>query len=316
MKVSVIVPVYNAQKTLNICLKSLMNQTLEDIEIICVDDCSSDESWMILQEWERRYPEKMIITRLPVNSGAGGARNCALQYASGEYIGFCDSDDIVHSDMYQALYYEAKSGDYDFVDCGYLDEKEDKGYLKTGEDCIGELNPEKRNKLIVAGGYLVSHIYKRELFDGIEFRKNIILEDMEVLMELILKANKISFVKEIYYKYCYYDDSSSRKQNVYKYHEAIIGAVDAIKEKVMSHEKYESVRLAVEYAVTYLLVLGAINVSQKGLLSQGDRKIMSKAITDRYRNLIKTPMADNLYSQAKIIKEDQLILKNLMGNTR
>ena len=191
IKVSIIVPVYNASKTLNRCLQSLVGQTLSEIEIIAVDDCSSDYSWDILQAWESKYPEKFIIIKNKKNLGAGGARNEALKYVHGEYIGFCDSDDYVHTDMYRAMYEEAVRGDYDFVDCGYLDEKEDKGYLKTGDNCTGVLNAVKRNELIAAGGYLVSHIFKKKLFDDITFRENIILEDMEILMELILKAEKI-----------------------------------------------------------------------------------------------------------------------------
>ena len=312
IKVSIIVPVYNASKTLNRCLQSLVGQTLSEIEIIAVDDCSSDDSWDILQAWESKYPEKMIIIKNQKNLGAGGARNEALKYVHGEYIGFCDSDDYVHTNMYRAMYEEAVRGDYDFVDCGYLDEKEDKGYLKTGDNCTGVLNAVKRNELIAAGGYLVSHIFKRELFDGITFRENIILEDMEILMELILKAEKISSVKEIFYMYCFYENSSSRKQDPKRYYNAVINAVDAIKDKVISRADYEDVRPSVEYAVTYLLTLGTINLLDKNNgLSPDERKFMCNEIIKRRNTVIKIPINDNEYSMNKILGTDLDLLMKL-----
>ena len=311
IKVSIIVPVYNASKTLNRCLQSLVGQTLSEIEIIAVDDCSSDDSWNILQAWESKYPEKMIIIKNQKNLGAGGARNEALKYVHGEYIGFCDSDDYVHTDMYRAMYEEAVRGDYDFVDCGYLDEKEDKGYLKTGDNCTGVLNAVKRNELIAAGGDLVSHIFKKKLFDDITFRENIILEDMEILMELILKADKISSVKEILYMYCYYDNSSSRKQNSKKYYNAVISAVDAINDKVILRADYEDVRPAVEYAITYLLTLGTVNLLDRNNgLSQEERKQMSDEIVKRRNTIIKIPINHNEYSMNKIPETDlDLLIK-------
>lgn len=311
IKVSVIVPVYNAHNTLNRCLESLTKQTLEDIEIICVDDCSVDDSWAIMQDWERRYPEKMIIINSPENRGPGGARNIGLQYARGEYIGFCDSDDYVHSNMYKLLYDEAKTDDYDFVDCGYFEEKENNGILRTGDDCIGNLDDDKRKKLIVAGGYLWSHIFKKEILEGISFRENVILEDMETLMQLIIRAKKISIVKEILYMYCYYDTSSSRNIIGQNYHEALMTTLEAIRTRVMSYVDYENIKVAVEYAVAYLITLGVIN-SYKNIN-------YSKVMFDRCLNelrvkkneMISVPILDNEYIMAKITDDERKLLINL-----
>ena len=105
MQLSVIVPVYNmaGEGKLNFCMDSLLNQTIVDYEIIAVDDCSTDESWKILQDYEKRYPEKFRVAHLEENRHQGGAKNAGLKMAQGEWIGFIDSDDWIAPDMYERL---------------------------------------------------------------------------------------------------------------------------------------------------------------------------------------------------------------------
>ena len=105
MKLSIIVPVYNmaAGGKLNYCLDSLINQTIEDYEIIAVDDCSTDDSLEILREYERKYDKIVKVIASPVNRKQGGAKNLGLKEAKGEWIGFIDSDDWITADYYQKL---------------------------------------------------------------------------------------------------------------------------------------------------------------------------------------------------------------------
>lgn len=93
-KVSVIVPVFNAQETLEFSLRSILDQTYSDIEILAVDDCSSDESGQILMHFERSFPEKLLLLKLSENRGAAAARNEGIRKASGRFIAFCDADDV------------------------------------------------------------------------------------------------------------------------------------------------------------------------------------------------------------------------------
>ena len=117
-KVSVIVPVYNAEKYLERCINSLKNQSLEDIEIILVDDSSTDSSLEICSKMaEKDLRIKVIHT---VNEGAGYARNAALEIATGEYIGFLDSDDFAEPDMFKTLYEKAVQYNSDLVMSGVL----------------------------------------------------------------------------------------------------------------------------------------------------------------------------------------------------
>ena len=114
-KVSIIVPAYNAHDTLARCLGSLVNQTLQEIEIIVVNDASTDDTWEIMERCEKQFSDKVIIIDGKENRGPGGARNQGLDIATGEYIGFVDSDDYVADNMYEHLYSKAKEKDADIV---------------------------------------------------------------------------------------------------------------------------------------------------------------------------------------------------------
>lgn len=107
VKVSIIVPVYNVEKYLKKCLNSLVNQTLDDIEIIVVNDESPDNSQRIIDEFEKKYPSK-IKTITKKNGGQGSARNEGLKVATGEYIGYVDSDDYISNTMFEKMYNTAK----------------------------------------------------------------------------------------------------------------------------------------------------------------------------------------------------------------
>ena len=116
-KITVIVPCYNAVQWLPKCFVSLAEQTIgiEELEIIFVDDASTDkgQTWEMLQEFERAFPESIMIIHLEENMRQGGARNIALQYASGEYISFVDADDFVTKDFLEKVYEKAEE-DIDF----------------------------------------------------------------------------------------------------------------------------------------------------------------------------------------------------------
>ena len=113
-KVSVIVPVYNVAPYLARCLDSLVGQTLKDIEIICVDDKSTDNSLDVLHEYAAK-DARITVIALSENSGVAVARNAGLDVACGEYIGFVDSDDYVDSDFYEKLYDIAVESETDIV---------------------------------------------------------------------------------------------------------------------------------------------------------------------------------------------------------
>lgn len=117
IKVSIVVPVYNVEKYLKKCLDSLVRQTLEEIEIILVNDASPDKSDIIMEQFRERYPDKIKCIYLKENLSQGGARNQGIKIATGEYITFVDSDDYVDVTMCEQLYKKAEETGSDIVIC-------------------------------------------------------------------------------------------------------------------------------------------------------------------------------------------------------
>ena len=102
--ISVIIPAYNVEKYIRRCMDSLVNQTYEKLEIIVVNDSSTDRTGDIIAEYAERFPEKVFQYNQKKNAGQAAARNFGLTKATGDYIGFVDSDDFVSTDMYELLY--------------------------------------------------------------------------------------------------------------------------------------------------------------------------------------------------------------------
>lgn len=117
-KISIIVPVYKCENFLEVMLQSLLLQTLQDIEVILVDDGSPDRSGEICDNYAKK--DKRIVVIHQNNQGAGSARNAGLAIASGEYIGFCDSDDWIEPDMFEKMYQQALSKEADIVRCNTI----------------------------------------------------------------------------------------------------------------------------------------------------------------------------------------------------
>ena len=130
-KVSVIISVYNVEKYLARCLDSVINQTLKDIEIICVNDGSTDNSAQILEEYAQKDERIKVITQ--VNSGLSEARNTGMSASTGEFIAFLDSDDFVDLDFYEALYNSAVKNNCEIA-CGNIIRENDKKKRKPFVD--------------------------------------------------------------------------------------------------------------------------------------------------------------------------------------
>ena len=310
-KVSIIVPVYNAQDTLAACLGNLVHQTLEEIELILVNDASTDRSLQILMDCEQTYPDKVILVNLEENRGPGGARNVGLQYASGEYIGFVDSDDIADISMYEKLYTTALQNDYDMVDGAYFNECNDTLMLQTEEDCTGTLDARKRCQLISGGGYLWSRIFRKELFDGIYFRENTILEDMETMMLLFMRTQKLGTIQDVIYKYCCYPESASKLSNPNKYHKAVTDAMKAVHTSLYCQTEYSEIQTAVEYSILHLYLCGIVNtIHPNNNLPALQKNVYLKELKELRFQFVKLPYSDNPYIKQKFSPQDyQLMLE-------
>lgn len=208
-KVSIIVPVYNVEKYIEKCLTSLVNQTLEDIEIIVVNDGSKDNSKKIIEEFIQRYQKKIVYLEKE-NGGLSDARNYGIPYAKGEYIAFLDSDDYVEKDTYEKMYELAKKEKSDMVECDFYWEYPNKTKIDTGE--IYHNKKEMLEKVrVVAWNKLI----KRETLEKakIEFPKGYRYEDVEFTYKLIPYLDKVSFLKKPCIHYIQRENSISNSQN-------------------------------------------------------------------------------------------------------
>ncbi|MBQ1901992.1 MAG: glycosyltransferase [Lachnospiraceae bacterium] len=324
VKVSIIVPIYNAEDTLQECLDSIAKQTLKEWQVILVDDKSTDNSLSIAKRFEETYEDRTILIPLEENAGPGNARNIALQYATGEYIGFVDSDDAITPHMYELLYEEAigytgADGEhYDIVDTGFYDQKNDTAILFTADELTGKLDSKKRSTLIASGGYNCTKIFKRKFLENchLSFRQEYVLEDMDFLIEAFAKAKSVGNVKQILYLYRDTNSSLSKTVDVEKYYHSTSTAMKAIYDKVSGVQNYPGIRDAVSYAILQLYSY-SINVVLSGLKTLYDSKALDSVIRakeadaleqlEALRTMRKEYASDgynNIYVNAKISPED------------
>ncbi len=186
MKVSVIVPVYNmaADGKLEYCLNSILSQTHRDLEILAVDDASTDDSYEILKRYEAEHPEVFRALHHETNLRQGGAKNTGIREATGDWISFIDSDDWIHPQFYEKLLKKAEETGADVVGCDYNLVHEHT--MAVGEVIVnnapeqaGICTEEKRRSLAMRPGSMVIKIYRRELiFDHLlNFPEKIFYED-------------------------------------------------------------------------------------------------------------------------------------------
>lgn len=216
MKLSIIVPVYNmvADGKLDFCMQSLLNQTIEDYEIIAVDDKSTDSSLTVLEAWREQFPEKIKVIASPENRRQGGAKNLGLAAATGMWIGFMDSDDWAAPDMYEKLLNKAEQTGADIVGCDYTlvqekTMKQGKYSRNNSMEQTGAGSTEKHKKMILDPGSMVIKIYHRDIFfkNEIRFPEHIFYEDNAIAAITMLCAGRFEKVEEALYYY--YQHSAS-----------------------------------------------------------------------------------------------------------
>ena len=219
-KISIIIPVYNVEKYLRECLDSCINQTLEDIEIICVDDYSTDNSYKILEEYQQK-DSRIKIFRQEKNNKQGAARNRGLEIATGEYVWFVDSDDYIDTNACQILYDAIKEFDVDmlcFSALKFVDTNDGREFIYD-EYChqgvqINKIYYPKTNwKDICFSNLNVSacmYLTKKNAIEKLQFREGVWHEDTDFTP--ILLASVDSFCYTPYTAYFYRINQNSIMQ--------------------------------------------------------------------------------------------------------
>ncbi|MEH7095826.1 glycosyltransferase family 2 protein [Neobacillus vireti] len=205
--ISIIVPVYNVEKYLSRCIDSILCQTFKDFELILVNDGSSDTSGLICDSYSSLDHRIKVIHKN--NGGVSSARNVGLGVASGEYIAFVDSDDLVHESMYALLHNYASKHSSDIVICDYLETLEGNHYdLKSFIDVIKEhsynnieaLNELFTEKKMQFGSVVWNKLYKKSLFDNIKFEEGKIHEDEFITHKVLYRSSKVVYIPiKLYY---------------------------------------------------------------------------------------------------------------------
>ena len=272
-KLSIIVPVYNVEKYIDTCLRSLTQQTLQDIEIIIVNDGTKDKSENIIEKYVKENPTKIKYYEKE-NGGLSSARNYGLKYATGEYISFLDSDDYVEINMYEEMYNLAKKENVDMVECDFIWEWE---YGKKIFDKRREYKSKEemmRKPRVVAW----NKIYRREIINKykITFPEGLIYEDMEFFYKLLPHLNRVSYINKYFVHYIQREDSITNKQT------EKIEDIFKILDKIFDYYKEQNIYSKYEKALKYMSIRILLGSSMKRIFkiknSHLRRKMLLKTI--------------------------------------
>lgn len=270
-KVTVIVPFYNVEQYIQKCLESLINQTLEEIEIILVNDGSKDASYKIAKEFQEKYPDKIKYYEKP-NGGLGDARNFGIDYATGEYIAFLDSDDYVEPTMYEEMYNKAKQETADMVECDFWWEYPN----KKKEDIGLEYNTPKE-MLVKSRVVAWNKIIKREIYlqyPEARFSVGLRYEDIEGFYKILPYIKKVAFVRKPFIHYIQRQGSISKTQN--KKNEEIFEVLENVINYYKEKNIYKDFKEELEYIYTRYLLCSSLLRIVKIKEKETKKKLLNK----------------------------------------
>ena len=201
--ISVIVPVYNVQDYVERCVRSLMNQTYQNLEIILIDDGSTDGSLAVCEKLKEEDVRIKLVSQ--ANQGIGAVRNLGLSLAQGTYLGFVDSDDWIDSDMYESLSKLMVMHQADVVCCSHYREEEKRTNVVGESRSILEFSRKEAFEALRQGRFVLNFLwdklFRRELFDGITFPEKRKFEDLIVSPQWLFKADKVVYLPQPKYHY-------------------------------------------------------------------------------------------------------------------
>ena len=303
-RVSIVVPVYNSHGTLPKCLDSLIAQTYQDLEIICVNDKSTDNSLDIIKEYQQR-DKRVVLIDHQENRNAGGARNSGIKAATGTYICFVDNDDWLTSDAIEVLIKESDDCKIDFVVpkwCEYYNE--DHKTVKNNL-IVGATKEENCNEALLHGCRILGCLIRRDIFFDYDlfYPENTFFEDNAIGIGLIMSAKDIKVVDQVLYYYQMVDGSSSRTISIVKIKDRIkttdlcirnLDRLRLINDKNQSLVNYCCLRFSF---ITIQLLAKLGNSEAKGqmrIVAEKIRKMMPNSIVNEqdfvFRVTLKHPM--------------------------
>jgi glycosyltransferase involved in cell wall biosynthesis len=216
-RVSIVIPVYNSHNTLSKCLDSMIAQTYLNLEIICVNDCSKDNSEEIIRDYQRKDDRVKLINHIE-NKNAGGARNSGIKAATGTYVCFVDNDDWLTPDAIEILVDESENSSIDFVAADWCEWFSEVNYIEH-LNLLDNVSKDKNCEYALKYGCrILGCLIRREIF----FRNNLFYpeysfwEDNAIGISLLYSSNSIKVVRKSLYYYYVSPGSSSRSFNLRK----------------------------------------------------------------------------------------------------
>lgn len=272
--ISVIVPIYKVEKYLERCIRSIITQTYENIEIILVDDGSPDKCPQMCDEWAGKDSRIQVIHK--PNGGLSDARNAGLKIATGVYVAFIDSDDYIHPQFIESLHFIMKQQSADVVACGYKQVAEDSIVELKADICCEDIRIKQISEVTQAAVGVTAwcKLYKKTLFDKIQFPVGKIHEDVGIWWELVYYAEKIVAIPEELYFYCENPASIMRKAYTMKH-------MDLVDVLYMQYDKFQDLS---EYAYAGKVLTDCLNaypglyvrLNQNPDFSKADRSLFQK----------------------------------------
>lgn len=313
-KVSIIIPVYNVSKYLEICMNSVMSQSLKDIEIICVDDGSTDESPKMLDDYAKEDSRISVIHKK--NSGYGDSVNLGIEKAKGKYIGIVEPDDYVSKDMFKVLYEKASDLDLDLIKGNFANFVGDETHQTVNSlkviwrDDLYEkvIRPIDHNEIF--RGYIInpSGIYKKAFLEKYEIKHNTTpgasYQDTGFWFQVMYHAEKAYLVNEEVYYYRQDNNQSSINNNSKIY--CICDEYEYIRKKIFGEKQ---ICKEAKAAFTESMFMGYFNTIPR--LGVGIKGEFIRRFADDFKKI----QSYGLLDETNLTKEEQESLKRIIVNT-
>lgn len=311
--VSVIVPVYNVEKLLPRCINSIINQSLKNIEIILINDGSTDNSGRVCKDFAKL--DKRIKVIHQQNGGLSDARNAGLDVAKGNFIAFVDSDDFIHENMYEILLRTMIENDCEVVESGYqrvfpndiinnYDQPKSKRIFNTQAAVVNTIMDHHcRN-------YVWNKLYKKELWDDIRFPYGKLFEDVSTTYQVVNMCSKLVKIDcELYYYYQREGSISRSKFSIKKtldHCKALQAMMEFMEEK---HDEAAPIT-CIKYYATCLFYLQELIINRKKYEDSDIliKKLRSKLLNDKYSKYLKGDI--NSLSQQILTNDYEILSKH------
>lgn len=307
--VSVIVPVYNVERYLHKCIQSIVNQSYKNLEIILVDDGSTDMSRGICQSFAQK--DKRIFIECKKNGGLSSARNYGLEKAKGEYVCFIDGDDYVHPDMIKILYKEICNSGEDFVYCQYqkVNENEEYYFEELAQQYTTVVQSKKEAFHVLLSEELEiklawNKLYKKSLFNDVKYKEGYLHEDEYIIHHLLNKVEKIKKINLKLYYYIQREGSIMSSLSIKRMTDTIEAYEDRIKLIKNEPELSEFLYMSM---LTLLSLCKTLYIKMKNGMNQEDTEIANKILKSTFKKwyeCIPTKykrMSDKLFKASPIV---------------